>query len=77
MGTFRAGFGQEFPENGCNSLQYKEITRDQSVKNGSKYGDLMQEMRFLKNYSCPRKFGVFETIFANYCRRYFRVKVIL
>jgi len=57
MGTFRAGFGQEFSENGCNLLQYKEITRDQSVKNGPKFGDYKQETRFLKNYSCPRIIG--------------------
>ncbi|RPI14808.1 MAG: hypothetical protein EHM58_15615 [Ignavibacteriae bacterium] len=55
-GTFRAGFGQEFLKNGCNLLQYKEITPDQSVKNGSKYGDYKLEMRFSKNYSCPLDF---------------------
>jgi len=57
VGTFRAGFGQEFSENGCNSLQYKEITPAQSVKNGSKYGDYKQESRFFKKYSCPCVFG--------------------
>jgi len=77
VGTLRAVFGQEFLENGCNLLQYKEITRDQSAKNGSKNGDYKQETRFSKNYSCPRKFRVLETKFANYCRRYLRVKVLL
>jgi len=38
-GSLRAGFGQEFSKNGCNSLQYKEITPDQLAKNGLKYGD--------------------------------------
>jgi len=57
-GSLRAGFGQSFSKNGCNSLQYKEITPAQSVKNSSKYGDYMQESRFLKNYSCPRIFGI-------------------
>jgi len=77
MGTFRAVFRQVFLENGCNLLLYKQITPAQSAKNCSKNGDYMQEMRFLKNYSCPWKFRVFETKFANYCRRYLRVKVIL
>jgi len=77
MGTFRAGFGQEFLENGCNSLQYKEITRDQSVENHPKYGVYKQEMRFSKNYSCPRKIRVLETKYANNCRYNFRAKVIL
>jgi len=57
VGTLRAVFGQEFSENDCNLLQYKEITPDQSAKNSSKNGDYKQEMRFFENYSCPRIFG--------------------
>jgi len=56
-GTLRAGFGQSFSKNGCNILQYKEITPAQSTKNELKNGDYMQEMRFSKNYSCPLVFG--------------------
>jgi len=56
-GTLWAGFGQEFLKNDCNLLQYKEITPAQSAKNGSKFGDYKQEMRFLKNRSCPLIFG--------------------
>jgi len=58
VGTLRAGFGQEFSKIGCNLLQYKQITRDQLAKNGLKYGDYEQEMRFLKIHSCPLVFGI-------------------
>jgi len=57
VGTLWAGFGQDFLKNCCNLLQYKEITPDQSAKNGSKYGDYKQELRFSKNCSCPLIFG--------------------
>jgi len=63
-GTLWALFGQEFLKNDCNLLQYKEITPAQSAKNGSKYGDYKQEMRFFKNYPCPRVFRVQSRIYV-------------